>query len=105
MSAISRPQVSKYLKPVHDRWEWQYQGACVGADTEQFFLDYNLRGPAKRKKEKQAIAFCNTCPVKLQCLEHALNTPEVYGVWGGMTEEQRNTILRKRGVSFEYLRV
>jgi WhiB family redox-sensing transcriptional regulator len=98
-------KVSSYLKPIHEQWEWQHEGACVGESTEEFFLDYNLRGVAKRKKEIKAISICNSCPVKMQCLEHALNTPEVYGVWGGMTEEQRNTILRKRGVKFEYLRV
>lgn len=100
---LPRFDVNRNLKPTHDKWDWQHDGACVGKDTEEFFLEYNERGSAKRKKELQAIAICNTCPVKKQCLEHALNTPEIYGVWGGMTEEQRSVLLKKRGVRFEHL--
>ncbi len=99
------PVVSAFLKPIHSEWEWQEQGACRDADPETFFLDYNLRGKAKKQKEKTAISICNACPVKMHCLEHALNTPEIYGVWGGMTEEERHSIMRKRGIRVDYLRV
>jgi hypothetical protein len=30
--------------------------------------------------------------VRTACLEHALNVPEQYGVWGGMTVEQRQAL-------------
>jgi len=99
------PVVSAFLKPIHSEWEWQEQGSCRDSDPEIFFLDYNLRGKAKNKKEQTAISICNACPVKMKCLEHALNTPEIYGVWGGMTEEQRHVIMRKRGIRVDYLRV
>ena len=97
--------VSKALKPIHDKWEWQYDGACRGSDPEQFFLDPNMRGLNKRTKELNAIKVCNTCPVKQACLDHALSVPEIFGVWGGMTEEQRHELLRKKGVKFEYIRI
>ena len=97
--------VSKALKPVHDQWEWQYEGACRDADPESFFLDPNMRGLNKRTKELNAIKICNTCPVKQSCLNHALSIPEYFGVWGGMTEEQRFEILKKRGFKVEYIRV
>ena len=99
------PVVSAYLKPIHSEWEWQEEGSCREHDPEIFFLDYNLRGKAKRQKEQTAISICEGCPVKMQCLDHALNTPEIYGVWGGMTEEQRHVIMRKRGIRVDYLRV
>lgn len=99
------PVVSAYLKPIHSEWEWQEEGSCRNQDPEIFFLDYNLRGKAKRQKEQTAISICNDCPVKQQCLEHALNTPEIYGVWGGMTEEQRHVIMRRNGIRVDYLRV
>lgn len=97
--------VSKALKPVHDKWEWQYEGACRDADPESFFLDPNMRGLNKKTKELNAIKVCNTCPVKQECLDHALSVPEYFGVWGGMTEEQRLQILKKRGFKVEYIRV
>jgi WhiB family redox-sensing transcriptional regulator len=97
--------VSKALKPVHDKWEWQFDGACRDSDPESFFLDPNMRGSNKHQRELTAIKICNSCPVKQACLDHALSVPEIFGVWGGMTEEQRHQILRKRGVKFEYIRI
>jgi WhiB family redox-sensing transcriptional regulator len=64
-----------------------------------------MRGANKRQRELNALKICNSCPVKQACLEHALSVPEIYGVWGGMTEEQRLEILKKRGVKFEYIRI
>lgn len=97
--------VSKALKPVHDKWEWQYDGACRDADPESFFLEPNMRGLNKRNREVDAIKICNTCPVKQECLDHALSVPEYFGVWGGMTEEHRLEILKRRGFKVEYIRV
>lgn len=90
------PQLDN-LRPVLEEWEWQDLGACKEADPEIFFLEHNLRKVQKRKKEQAAIKICNTCPVVQQCLEHSLRIPEFYGVWGGMTADQRLSILRKQG--------
>ena len=85
------------MRPVFDEWEWQGFGACRDADPEIFFLEHNLRHEQKRKKEKTAVQICKTCPVIQQCLEHSLKVPEFYGVWGGMTADQRVSMLRKQG--------
>lgn len=97
--------VSKALKPIHDKWEWQFEGACNGAETNEFFLEDSMRGKTKRTRELNAVAICNTCPVKQQCLDHALSVPEVYGVWGGMTEDQRLTLSKKLGIVYEHIRL
>ena len=97
--------VSKALKPIADQWEWQFEGACNGVETNDFFLEDDMRGAKKRNRQVNAIAICNTCPVKQQCLDHALNVPEVYGVWGGMTEEQRHTLSKRLGIVYEHIRV
>lgn len=83
------------LVPVADAWEWQQQGNCVGIDPELFFLEFNLRDSAKRKKEKDAKAVCKGCPVIAKCLNHALTVPEVYGVWGGLTADERGFYKRR----------
>ena len=77
------------LKPIADAWEWQQQGNCVGKDPEMFFLEHNMRDAAKRKKEMEAKAVCKGCPVIAKCLNHALTVPETYGVWGGLTADER----------------
>jgi WhiB family redox-sensing transcriptional regulator len=97
--------VSKALKPTLDNWEWQFDGACVDADPESFFLEPNMRGKEKRTREVNAKTICNTCPVKQQCLDHALKVPEVYGVWGGMTEEERHVLAKRLGITYGYIRI
>lgn len=85
------------LSPIADLWEWQNDGECRKHDAEIFFLESHLRGPDKQKKIARAKQICVPCPVKQQCLEHALKTPEYYGVWGGLSEEERGIILQRQG--------
>lgn len=84
------------IRPVADEWEWQYQGACKNVDPEIFFLEHGDRASTKIRKEQKALTVCRTCPVIQRCLEHALSVPELYGVWGGMTADQRIRILNKK---------
>jgi len=35
---------------------------------------------------------CTGCPVRAQCLEHALAHDERYGVWGGTSERERRRL-------------
>jgi WhiB family redox-sensing transcriptional regulator len=39
-----------------------------------------------------AKTVCAACPVIQQCRQHALAVREPYGVWGGLTEDERNAI-------------
>jgi WhiB family redox-sensing transcriptional regulator len=87
------------LRPVYDEWAWQEESNCRNVDSDLFFLDPQARGKSKRDKEKAALKVCRGCPVIEQCLNHALSIPEFFGVWGGMTADQRNVILRKKGLS------
>lgn len=86
------------LRPIYDDWAWQDKSNCRDVDSELFFLDLQVRGKSKRDKEKAALKVCRGCPVIDECLSHALTTPEFFGVWGGMTADQRNVILRKQGL-------
>jgi WhiB family redox-sensing transcriptional regulator len=43
---------------------------------------------------------CATCPVLKQCAEHALSVREPYGVWGGMSEDDREAIYAKQKQKF-----
>jgi WhiB family redox-sensing transcriptional regulator len=90
------PQLDN-LRPIFDEWEWQDLSACREVDPEIFFLEHNKRNVQKKKKEKVAIQICKACPVVQQCLAHSLAVPEFYGVWGGVTADQRIAMLRKKG--------
>ncbi|GLZ28000.1 hypothetical protein Lesp02_01900 [Lentzea sp. NBRC 105346] len=39
---------------------------------------------------------CLPCPVRTECLAHALDHRIEFGVWGGMTERERRQVLRTR---------
>ncbi|HSP60867.1 MAG TPA: WhiB family transcriptional regulator [Ornithinimicrobium sp.] len=87
--------MSDQPEPVAALWEWQYQGLCRTASPEIFFHPEGERGPSRRRREARAKAICEQCPVLRECREHALSVQEPYGVWGGMSEEEREAVLRQ----------
>jgi len=82
--------------PGAEKWEWQLHGACRGESTELFFHPEGERGPARAAREAAAKAICARCSVIKECGEHALSAREPYGVWGGMSESEREAILTGR---------
>ncbi|MDO9380844.1 MAG: WhiB family transcriptional regulator [Nocardioidaceae bacterium] len=85
--------------PTQDSYEWQYDGACNDADPETFFSPEFERGPRRRARENAAKSFCARCPVIDTCREHALSVQEPFGVWGGLTTHERESVLQQRAVS------
>ena len=88
--------LSRLPGPVADVWEWQFQGACRSHDTELFFHPDNERGAERAARQAAAKAVCATCPVIRECAAHALAVREPYGVWGGLSEEDREARYRRR---------
>jgi WhiB family transcriptional regulator, redox-sensing transcriptional regulator len=74
---------------------WAASGACRHSDPELFF-PVTFSGPAAGQVAR-AKAVCRRCPVRDQCLEFALDSGQAFGVWGGMTGEERRLIRRRRG--------
>jgi WhiB family redox-sensing transcriptional regulator len=60
-----------------------------------FFHPDGERGPRRNAREKAAKAVCATCPVLAACRAHALAAQEPYGIWGGLSEEERYEIISK----------
>ena len=85
-------EISRLPGPVADLWEWQLEGACRDADPRIFFHPEGERGPARRERDTAAKAVCASCPVLDECRRHALAVREPYGVWGGLTEDDRNAL-------------
>lgn len=73
--------------PILEERPWAVFAACREADADLFF-------GSSRNAELSALAVCEICTVVDDCLEHALETRERFGTWGGMTEEQRKRALR-----------
>lgn len=64
---------------------WQDESACYGIDPEVFF-------PTTEDEAGLALSFCGVCSTRETCLAWALRNGERYGVWGGMTEQQRRRL-------------
>lgn len=73
---------------------WATEGACRKSDPELFF-PVTSRGPALRQLAR-AKAICECCAVRPQCLEFALETGQNFGIWGGTSEDERQTMRRRR---------
>jgi WhiB family redox-sensing transcriptional regulator len=84
----------KLPTPVAETYEWQMRGSCRGMDSAFFFHPEGERGPAKYNREARAKEVCQRCPVIEECRRHALVAAEPYGVWGGLSESERDEIIR-----------
>lgn len=69
--------------------EWMTAAACNGVDLNLFF-------PAPGQSTAEAVAYCRRCPVRTECLNYALQYPhrDLPGIWGGLSENQRNKLRR-----------
>jgi WhiB family redox-sensing transcriptional regulator len=45
--------------------------------------------------QKRARQLCAGCPVRSDCLAEALDHRIEWGIWGGMTERERRTLLQQ----------
>jgi WhiB family redox-sensing transcriptional regulator len=91
---------TKHPKPLnltdtHTTKHWTTRAACRGQTHHMF---------PKHHKDITYITgarqICSNCPVKTQCLEHALEYPpaDMHGVWAGMTSRQLAAEQKRRGI-------
>lgn len=72
---------------------WRIDAKCAGVRGPNMFPN-ELYRPAV----EEAKSFCESCPVRLECLAEALNNNEKYGIWGGMDAWERGQLRKKGGV-------
>jgi WhiB family transcriptional regulator, redox-sensing transcriptional regulator len=77
---------SRLPGPNADLWDWQLVSSL-------FFHPEGERGAARSSREAAAKEVCMRCPVRAACAAHALAVREPYGVWGGLTEDEREEML------------
>jgi WhiB family redox-sensing transcriptional regulator len=70
--------------------DWVEEALCAQVSPEFFF-------PEKGEGDLVRVArqICARCPVQAECLDHALEHEEKFGIWGGMGPVKRKK-LRKQ---------
>jgi WhiB family redox-sensing transcriptional regulator len=66
---------------------WQDRALCAQTDPEAFF-------PEKGGSVREAKAVCRGCEVRAECLAYALEHDERFGIWGGLSENERRPLRR-----------
>lgn len=74
------------LRPAAPR-PWLERAACVDVAISVFY-------PEDGADLMEALLICGSCPVRAACLDHALATRELHGIWGGTTPEERRSMMR-----------
>lgn len=74
---------------------WRRLARCQGDLAADFYPPF--AGERKRERlarEQRAKDVCAGCPVRRPCLDQAVASGERYGVWGGLSADERLTFRR-----------
>ncbi|MFF2851145.1 WhiB family transcriptional regulator [Streptomyces sp. NPDC058001] len=69
---------------------WQEQALCAQTGSEFFF-------PEPGSSVREAKRICRMCEMRATCLQYALTHDERFGVWGGLSEKERQSLRRETG--------
>ena len=97
-AAAQRARRARLRGPVSPAGPTSLPGAaCRAADPDLFFPPDWYEDPrARRRRERQAEAFCDGCPVRRRCFELADARGEPWGIWGGVDFEELRRTRRRR---------
>jgi WhiB family transcriptional regulator, redox-sensing transcriptional regulator len=87
--------VSRLPGAAQEHWVWQHRGRCRTLGVSLFFGADGERGSRREEREQEAKRICAGCPVLEPCRSHALRVREPYGIWGGLTEHEREQLYRR----------
>ena len=69
---------------------WVKQAACLGHNPDLWFLD------DQTGSYREARAVCDACPVRVDCLQWALDSHTDHGMWGGLNPNERKQLRRRQ---------
>jgi WhiB family transcriptional regulator, redox-sensing transcriptional regulator len=89
--------MSAWWTQAYEQPEWRERADCLGTDPEAFF-------PADGERATPAKRICSGCEVRDECLADALEVEAAhpshrYGVWGGLSPEERKALARALGAA------
>ena len=91
-AAITKSSSASTL--IREAWSRQFRGSCLSYPAEFSSSESDSRRD-RRRYEEEAKRISREYPVILTCRDHAVNTPEQYGIW----ERPRHANAVRRGSS------
>jgi len=74
---------------------WMDQAACADIGPGLFY-------PRGEKPDAgyydEARRICGGCPVRAECLDYALAVDDRFGMWGGLSPQEREKVRKQRGI-------
>lgn len=83
---------NRHIQGLNENPEWMKKARCRETDPEIFYPEQG----SGHYIATQAKRICNSCEVKVECLQYALDNNEAHGIWGGLNEKSRRQYKRKR---------
>lgn len=69
---------------------WMDSAQCATADADSSFSAAKARSVRRAVRETKKA--CSGCPMRSECLQHALVNDEKFGIWGGLSEGERRRL-------------
>ena len=76
--------------PEYKQVDWE-KAECLGVHTDLFFSVEEERSTQAYMYINAVRSMCARCPIQFDCLSYAFSH-ENYGVWGGLTSLERQSI-------------
>lgn len=82
------------IAPLTVTTDWRHQAACRDTSPDLFFPVGSTGAALDQISAAKSV--CQQCDAREACLEFALETNQDSGVWGGLSEDERRVIRRRR---------
>ena len=92
---MTEPVAGRELEGACSPVSWVSNPAEVAATLDAFY----------EEDDEEVIAFargiCAGCDVRQQCLDVAMSRNEKFGIWGGLTPDERKVLRRARKTNYD----
>jgi WhiB family redox-sensing transcriptional regulator len=68
---------------------WQNDAACAQLEHPE------IMDQEPKETPPEIIAFCGKCAVRAECFQYAMDTNQQYGIWAGLSADQRKALKRR----------
>lgn len=85
---MSSKGVPFFWQDIYKPAPWTRDAVCATVDVDLWFSTEDLASIREAKR------LCGTCPAKNDCLKHAIEQREEWGVWGGLSAKERARLMK-----------